>query len=56
MENYETLPEGVKDIIDTWDDNKNLYDECSRIQSELNQVGWTCDYDLSGEVFDVEPI
>ena len=50
---YDNLPEKVKAIVDSYDDNEDLYEECYRIQVELGEIGWTCDYDLSGEVFDV---
>jgi len=40
-------------VVDSWDDNKNLYEECARIKYQLEEIGWTCDYDLSGEVYDV---
>ena len=50
---YELLPTEVKSIVDSWDENKNLYVECARIKSELEEIGWTCDYDLSADIFDV---
>ena len=40
-------------MVDSWDDNKNLYEECARIRYQLEEIGWTCDYGLSGEVYDV---
>lgn len=53
---YDKLPEDVKAILNTYnDDCINIYDECRRIQSELNKIGWDCDYDLSGDIFDVKP-
>jgi hypothetical protein len=52
---YEQMPQEVKDIVDSWDDNKNLYGECVRIKLELQELDWTCDYGLSGEVYDVRP-
>lgn len=51
---YDNFPQEVKAIVDTYNDNENLYEECSRIKTELEQIGWTCDYDLSGEVFNVK--
>jgi len=54
-EQYDNLPEEVKAIVDTYNDNENLYEECHRIKVELQQIGWTCDYDLSGELSDVRP-
>ena len=50
---YDNLPLNIKNIVDSWDDNKDLYAECARIKKELNQLGWTCDYGLDGEVYDV---
>ena len=50
---YENFPPEVKVVVDSWDDNKNLYEECARIKCQLEEIGWTCDYDLSGEVYDV---
>ena len=50
---YELLPTEVKSIVDSWDDNKDLYGECARIKAELETIGWTCDYGLDGEICDV---
>ena len=50
---YEDLPNKIKEIVDSWDDNKNLYEECHRIKKELNSNGWTCDYGLDGMVHSV---
>lgn len=55
-EEYDNLPQDIKNIVDSWDDNKNLYDECSRIKNELEQKGWTCDYGLDGMVYDVRQV
>ena len=40
---YDNLPERVKAIVNTYDDNENLYEECHRIKIELEHIGWTCD-------------
>jgi len=53
---YENLPQEIKNIVDSWDDYMDLYAECSRIQKELKQKGWTCDYGLDGMVYDVRRI
>jgi hypothetical protein len=36
--------------------NEFTYKACRRLITELNKLGWTCDYDLSGEPFDLKPI
>ena len=53
---YDNLPDNIKAIVDSWDDNKDLYAECRRIQTELECNDWTCDYGLDGEIFDVKPL
>ena len=55
-ESYEALPQNIKDIVDSWDDNKDLYKECARIVEELECEGWTADYGLCGEIDSVEKI
>lgn len=54
-EEYDSLPQEIKNIVNSWDDNESLYKECLRIKHELEELNWTCDYDLSGEVYDVKP-
>ena len=55
MNEYENLPQHIKDIVDSWDDNKD-YQECSRIKCELEINGYTCDYGLDGQVYDIKPL
>ena len=55
-EQYDNLPKEIKNIVDSWNDNKELYSECKRIQKELKQKGWTCDYGLDGMVYDVKQL
>ena len=50
---FDMLPIKVKDIINTYDDNKDLYLECKRIKSELNLIGWDCEYDLGGQIYNI---
>ena len=52
-ESYEALPQNIKDIVDSWDDNKDLYKECARIVDELEAVGYTAEYGLCGEIHSV---
>jgi hypothetical protein len=52
-EEYDNLPQEVKDILDSFDIDKDAYKECDRIIDELNEIGWTADYGLSGEIYDV---
>lgn len=56
LKEYEVLPDVVKDIVSTYDEDEDPYKECERITSQLFAIGWQCDYDLSGVIFDIEPI
>lgn len=50
------LPKPIQNIIDSFDENAPLYSEPRRIQRELNHLGYTCEWDLSGEITDVYKI
>ena len=50
---YFELPQKIKNVVDSFDDEKDLYSECERIKDDLNHEGWICDYDLSGSIFNV---
>ena len=53
-ESYEALPQNVKDIVDSWDEENNeKYKECARIVEELEAVGYTAEYGLCGEIHSV---
>ena len=53
-EEYENLPQNVKDIVDSWDEEENdKYNESARIVEELEAVGWTAEYGLCGEIHSV---
>jgi len=45
---YDKLPDNIKAIVDTYDDNKDHIEESKRLISELEKVNWTGDYDFSG--------
>ena len=57
FEQYETLPNEVKKIIDKFDEEQLFtYTTCADLQEELEKVGWTCDYGLSAEPYDLKPL
>lgn len=56
MEEYDNLPAKIKAILDTHNEEKDVYKEAKRIQGELNAIGWTCDYGLCGGIFDIKEI
>lgn len=56
MYNYDELPQDIKSILMTFDENKDAYQECKRISAELLKIGYVCDYDLSGSIYHIAPI
>lgn len=52
-EEYELLPKQIKNVVDSFDDSDDRYDECRRIHYELARLGWTCDYGLDGCIYNV---
>ena len=55
-EEYDKLPENVKDIINSFDEDLDSYIECERIVSELNLIGYTAEYYLDGVLFNITPL
>ena len=53
---YNKLPEDVKAIIESKDDNEDGYKELSRIAKELKEIGWYMDYYLNEEITELRPI
>ena len=51
---YNNLPKKIKSILNTYDDEKSLYDECLRIKKHLELEGWTCEYGLDGDIFNIK--
>lgn len=50
------LPAEVQSVLNTWDENTDLYAECRRIQAQLNDMGWDCDWGLDGEISTIMPL
>ena len=55
-EEYDNLPDNVKDIINSFDEDLDSYVECERIISELNLIGYTAEYYLDGVLFNITPL
>ena len=53
---YELLPDPVKNIVDSWDEDMELYAEAKRIRRELEVIGWTCEYGLDGMIHTVRQL
>jgi len=53
---YNKLPQKVKDIIDSNDEDKDDYLELNRIAEELKAIGWYMDYYLNAEITELRPM
>jgi hypothetical protein len=56
FENPELLPIEVLEILEKYSEMDNSYQNCSELVQELNSVGYTCDYGLDAEPFDLRKI
>lgn len=52
-EQYEKLPQKVKDVLDTYVEEGDLYEMSSKVIKRLNKIGWDADMDLAGELVDI---
>jgi hypothetical protein len=48
------FPEEVSAVLNSFAIDMEQYEECRRVQKELSSLGWSCDYGLSGELYDIE--
>lgn len=56
FEDVESLPQDVQDLLD---DNSTMeldYENCIRLVSELEKLGYTCEYDLDAVPFNLKKI
>lgn len=57
FEHYELLPQEVKElVIDFGMAGEFTYVNCRKLIADLEKHGWTCDYDLCGEPYNLRPI
>jgi hypothetical protein len=54
FETPELIPNNVMSILETFEDN--TYDECDRIKNELEHIGYTFDYYLDAEPFNLRKL
>lgn len=56
FEHYETLPQEVQDILLKHCTGENSYDECRALISALEPLGYTCDYGLDGQPYNLKKL
>jgi hypothetical protein len=50
------IPQAVHEILDEWDENAEPYAECRRINDQLKPLGYTFDWGLAGEPYNLRTI
>ena len=53
MENWDELPQEVQAILFQCEEYIT-YEKCECIISSLEAIGWTADFDLSAQIFDIK--
>ncbi len=60
FENSDNLPEDVKELLDMWSDKlshgKGGYDAVGEMLDDFENLGWTFDFGLDGEPYNLRPI
>jgi hypothetical protein len=58
FEDYENIPENVQDILDKYaeDFEDGNYEGLSKATTDLEKIGYTFEYGLDGEAYDLRPI
>jgi len=52
----ELIPANVHAILNTWDENGDPYKQCEEIANALKPLGYTFDWGLSGEPYNLRRI
>ena len=56
FEQYETLPQQVINILEAFDEDGDAYQECKKMEHRLLPLGYTFDWGLDGEPFNLRRI
>ncbi len=56
LEHPTLIPIDIQDIVYSFDEEADKYQECARIEAELKPLGYTIDYGLDGELVDLKKI
>jgi len=56
FEHYELLPIEVQYLLGHWAEADNTYENCESLISDLNKLGYTCEYGLDAEPYNLQKI
>lgn len=51
-----SYPKKVQSILDSFNEENDMYKECKRIVKELNAINWSAEYYLDGELFNIKKL
>lgn len=57
FEYLDEVPNNVRLVLDKflWKDGVG-YNDCAELVQDLNQVGWTCEYGLDADPYNLQPL
>jgi hypothetical protein len=53
---YDELPTEIKEVLDKYAEMDNTYENCGNLVDELEVLGWTCEYGLDAEPYDLRQL
>lgn len=56
FEHYESLPQEVQDVLVKHQEDDNTYEACESLISDLEEVGYTCEYGLDASPINLTKI
>jgi len=56
FEQYEELPQNVLDVLSKYEDGDFTYESCEALKNDLEAIGYTCDYGLDAEPYELREL
>jgi len=56
FDHYDSLPAHVRKVVDRYCNGDNSYELCKKLITALNKIGYTCDYGLDGQPYNLKKL
>ena len=56
FEDWENLPTELTNLLIEFEDKDNTYDACAKLVNALNEIGYTCEYYLDAQPFNLKKL
>lgn len=53
FEHIDTLPQEVQEVLEKHSSMENSYEDCNKLVADLEAVGYTCDFYLDAEPYNL---